>query len=126
MNKFGKEYISEIRTLFPIKTKKEKAYLKKLEIDINDYCEETGVTSKQEVYDNYGKPFDVVNSYFSSVETEYIVRRLKISKYIKSVIVTLLILSSIATAIYCVLKWEFFQISSREEVVVVEEILEEY
>ena len=126
MNKFGKEYISEIKTLFPIKTKKEKAYLKNLEIDVNSYCEETGVTSKQELYDNYGKPLDVVNSYFSSVETEYLVKKLKISKYIKAAIVTILILSSILISVNGIIRWEFHEIAKRQEIVIVEESIVEY
>ena len=40
MNKICKEYISEIKALFPIKRKPEKDYIKKIAADVADYCED--------------------------------------------------------------------------------------
>ena len=97
MNKICKEYMGEIRTLFPIKKKDEKAYLKKLATDVEDYCEEAKVESKQELYDNYGMPYEVVSNYLSTVDTDYIVKQLRISKFLRRAIVALLVLAVAAT-----------------------------
>lgn len=126
MNKIGKEYISEIKTLFPIKSKKEKAYLKNLAIDVNSYCEEAGIISKQELYDNYGKPMEVVNAYFSTADVEYVVKRVKIAKYIKIGIAAILALALVATSSYCIQKYIGIQIMKEQQIYSVEEVIEEY
>ena len=54
-NKVCKEYIREIKTVFPVKSKqeREKAFkdLQKLKddfkIDVTDFCEQEGITSKE-------------------------------------------------------------------------------
>lgn len=130
-NKISKEYISEVKALFPIKKKEEKEYIRKLASDVDAYCEDANVTSKQEVYENYGKPHEVVSNYFSSVDTDYIVKNLKISKIIRSAIIIFLILTTIAASVFCFILYLDYQVILRQEVVisdssiVVEEIIVE-
>lgn len=100
MNKICKEYMGEIKTLFPIIKKPEKAYINKLASDVEDHCEETGVTSKQELYDNYGMPYEVVSNYLSTVSNDHLMKLLKASKYIRKAVVYLLILATIATTMF--------------------------
>jgi hypothetical protein len=45
-NKVCKEYIREIKTIFPVKSKQEREYIKNLSNDIADFCEQEGITSK--------------------------------------------------------------------------------
>lgn len=52
-NKVCKEYIREIKTVFPVKSKQEREYIKNLSNDIADFCEQEGITSKEELYNNY-------------------------------------------------------------------------
>ena len=54
MNKLCKEYINEIKAMFPVKGKEERKYIKNLSKDIEDYCEEADATTKEELYKNYG------------------------------------------------------------------------
>lgn len=103
MNKICKEYISEIKALFPIKRKPEKDYIKKIAADVADYCEEANVTSKQELYDNYGRPNDVVNNYFATVDTEYIVKQISTKRLLKNFLVIMLVLATIATSVLCMI-----------------------
>lgn len=125
MNKICKEYISEIKALFPIKRKPEKDYIKKIAADVADYCEEANVTSKQELYDNYGKPNDVVNNYFATVDTEYIVKEIKTTKFIKSAIAIIIILAMIATSALCITLYAQYQMVKRTEVVMVDQTITE-
>lgn len=129
-NKTSKEYISEVKALFPIKKKEEKEYIRKLASDVNAYCEDANVTSKQEVYENYGKPHEVVSNYFSSVDTDYIVKNLKISKITRSAIIIFLILTTIAASVFGIYMHHIYQLIDQntiaivEEVIVVEEVIE--
>lgn len=84
MNKSCKEYIKEIKAMFPIKGRAERKYIKKLSIDVEEYCEDAGAISKEDLYENYGTPFNVVESYFSVTGISYVSKKLKISKYIKN------------------------------------------
>ncbi len=138
MNKIGKQYIKEVKSLFPIMGKKEKDYIKKLINNVEEYCEEEVVVSKQDLYDNYGTPNSVVIDYYSSVDTDYIVKKMRFSKYIKVAIVSVLALLTISSATFCVtllqknaqleekqqILIENFEIAHREEVVSVDEEIE--
>ena len=44
MNKLCKEYINEIKAIFPVKGNEERKYIKELSKDIEDYCEESNAT----------------------------------------------------------------------------------
>lgn len=115
-----------MKALFPLKGKKEKDFIKKLRSDVEIYCEESNATTKQELYDNYGKPTEVLCNYYSTIDTDYIVRKIKISKTIKAFIAVILILALIATSTYCIIRYEFHQIAARQEAVIMEETIEEF
>lgn len=72
MNKLCKEYIKEIKDMFPIKGRTERKYIKELSKDVEEYCEDSGATSKEDLYENYGTPFNVVESYFSVTGISYV------------------------------------------------------
>lgn len=125
MNEICREYISEIKALFPIKRKTEKEYIKKVASDIEDYCEESNVTSKQDLYDNYGRPNDVVNNYFATVDTEYVVKQIRTTKFIKSAIAITIILAMIATSALCMCAYVSCKLAMDEApAVIVESITE--
>ena len=83
MNNFKKEYLSEIKAILPIKSKRERIYLKKLSSDIEALIQEEHISSKKMLYDIYGIPSEVVHNYLSSLGIEYIVKRIKVSSHIK-------------------------------------------
>lgn len=100
MNKVYKKYISSIEALFPVKGKAEKKYLDNFKINVLDYVEENNVTSMDVLNDEFGTPSEVVNTYFSSVDTEYVVKRVKHSKWLKLSFITILIAVVIGIGIY--------------------------
>lgn len=117
MNKLCKEYVSEIKALFPIRRKPERDYIKKIMADVENYCEEAEVTTKEELYENYGKPNDVVNSYLDSVDTEYIAKQITITRFIKTAVAVLLVLATVTTSIFCITVYSEYQHFKRQEVV---------
>lgn len=98
MNNLCKQYIKNAKTLFPIIGKTEKEYLKKLELNVQDYCEESSVSSIEELYRDFGSPSEVVNSYFSSVKLDYMLKRINISKKIKVFLVVIVTLAFIGVS----------------------------
>ena len=124
MNKICKKYIKEVKAMFPVKSKKERLYLKNLARDVEMLCEEENITSKEELYEKYGKPVDVVAEYFATVETDYVVKKLRISKYIKALIAVIITIIVVYSSVYIYAFIETQQIAAREEVVDVEEVIE--
>lgn len=100
MNNLCKQYIKNAKTLFPIIGKTEKEYLKKLELNVQDYCEESSVSSIEELYRDFGSPSEVVNSYFSSVKLDYMLKRISISKKIKAFFVVIATLAFIGVSFF--------------------------
>lgn len=125
-NKVCKEYIREIKTIFPVKSKQEREYIKNLSNDIADFCEQQGITSKEELYNNYGSPIDVVSQYFSATGIPYVFKKIRTGKYIKRLIAVVLILALISTVTYCIVLHEDHQITKRQEAVIAEDVIEQY
>ena len=126
MNKICKEYMGEIKTLFPIKKKSEKAYLRKLTADVEDYCEEANVTTKQELYDNYGMPYEVVSNYLSTVDNDHLVKLLRNSRLTRVATIVLLVLATIATTMYISFLLHRHNILESNRIVIEETIIEDY
>ena len=124
MNKLCKEYIKEVKAMFPVKGKKEHKYIKQLSKDIEDYCEESNATTKEELYENYGNPVDVVAEYFSAIGAPYVIKKIRISKYIKALIAVIIAVIFVLSTVYGVVLWEEHKMIMREEVVIVEEVIE--
>lgn len=124
MNKSCKEYIKEIKAMFPIKGRAERKYIKKLSNDVEEYCEDAGVISKEDLYENYGTPFNVVESYFTVTGISYVSKKLKISKYIKILISVIIDIALIISSLYAYIIWEEHEMIMREEMVGVETVIE--
>lgn len=101
MNRICKQYLREIKALFPIKQKPEKEYLKKLLANVDDYCEDANVATKQDLYDNYGTPAEVAGNYITSMDTDVLMKRLKVSRSVRVCIVTLIAAIIVSIGAYC-------------------------
>lgn len=114
MNKICKQYISEVKALFPIMGKNEKKYIEKLRNTVEDYCEEFNVETKDALYENYSTPTQVVQDYFASADTEYLVKKVKFSKFIKITLVVLLALALVGISIYSIVLYHDYQTAKYE------------
>ena len=119
-----KEYIKEIKTVFPVKGKQEREYIKKLSNDVADFCESENIASKEELYDNYGTPIEVVSHYFSAKGVPYVVSKIRISKYIKTILIAILTLAFISTLTYCIYLYQDHQITENQQAVIFEDVIE--
>ena len=124
MSKISKKYIKEVKAMFPVKGKKERLYLKNLARDVEMLCEEENITNKEELYEKYGKPFDVAAEYFSTVDTAYVFKKIKISKYIKVLVAVVIAIVIALSSMVAVFMWEQQQMLLRQEMVDVEEVIE--
>lgn len=87
--KDSKKYFKDINKLFPVHSYKEKKYLKDLKEQIDEYDS----NSYQELF---GTPIDVVIAYYESIDTEYILKKIKLKRIV--ITVCILILLFVASA----------------------------
>lgn len=91
MTKLCNTYIKKIKTLFPLMGKSERNFIKAIRINVNDFLADAPNSSLEDLYKEFGKPEDVINSYYVSVDTDNIIKRIKISKYVKILITAFII-----------------------------------
>lgn len=126
MNKICKEYISEIKSLFPMNRRMEKTYLKKMTTDVADFCEENNIATIEELYQNYGTPEDVVHNYVSALNRKDLINHINTAKLVKITAVSVLVAALIATTIWGIYKYNIYQIDKRQEVVISEVTIQNY
>lgn len=100
MNKICKSYIADVKAFFPIKGKPERKYLKHTISDIEGFCAETEVNSKEDLCINYGDPKIFFDNYMKGMESKDIAKRIKISTAVRRGIAIFLIIAAVAAGIF--------------------------
>ncbi len=109
MNTLCKQYIRNVKALFPSIRKSERDYLKKLEQNLVEYCEENDFSTLEDLYKDFGTPADVINSYYSTIDMDDLCKQIQISKMIKSTLIALMISVLVATVTYCTVLYGEYQ-----------------
>ena len=116
MNRLCKQYISQVKLLLPTIGKSEKNYLTTLTSNLEDFCEDTSPQTMDNLYKEFGSPVDTVNSYISTLPTETLIKRIRTSKYIRCLIVALIIMFACITSIFAITYYQSFQVFKQEAV----------
>lgn len=116
MNRLCKQYISQVKLLLPTIWKSEKNYLTTLTSNLEDFCEDTSPQTMDDLYKEFGSPVDTVNSYISTLPTETLIKRIRTSKYIRCLIVALIIMFACITSIFAITYYQSFQVFKQEAV----------
>ena len=116
MNRLCKQYISQVKLLLPTIGKSEKNYLTTLTSNLEDFCEDTSPQTMDDLYKEFGSPVDTVNSYISTLPTETLIKRIRTSKYIRCLIVALIIMFACITSIFAITYYQSFQVIKQEAV----------
>ena len=116
MNRLCKQYISQVKLLLPTIGKSERNYLTTLTSNLEDFCEDTSPQTMDDLYKEFGSPVDTVNSYISTLPTETLIKRIQTSKYIRCLIVALIIMFACITSIFAITYYQSFQVFKQEAV----------
>lgn len=116
MNRLCKQYISQVKLLLPTIGKSEKNYLTTLTSNLEDFCEDTSPQTMDDLYKEFGSPVDTVNSHISTLPTETLIKRIRTSKYIRCLIVTLIIMFACIISIFAITYYQSFQVFKQETV----------
>lgn len=80
--KSTEKFKKEIKAIFPIRGRVEKDFLNKVFHSIDEYDEQFPNNSYQEIIENFGEPKEIVMSYYLNVEGDYILKKMKLRKFI--------------------------------------------
>ena len=116
MNRLCKQYISQVKLLLPTIGKSEKNYLTTLTSNLEDFCEDTSPQTMDDLYKEFGSPVDTVNSYISTLPTETLIKRIRTSKYIRCLIVAIIMMFACITSIFAITYYQSFQVFKQEAV----------
>lgn len=114
MNKICRQYIKEVKTLFPIIRKPERTYLSKLTQTVEEYSEEENIDNIEELYSNFGYPNDVVNSYLSGMDLSVMYKNIRTAKWIQKFIIVLMVAVIIAVSIFAIVTYKNYKMDERE------------
>lgn len=125
MSTIAKEYCKNAKIFFPLYGKKEKAYLKELETTIEDYCEDKNIVSLGQLYISYGVPSDVARSYYSTYQTEHLIKKIYLRQGIKSLLVLLVTVAFLTVGVFGTRLYQTYRDFKDNSVSSVETIIEE-
>ena len=116
--------MKEVKTLFPTMGKEEKTSVKNLEVSIEDCIEESHLDSIEALYDTFGTPADVLASYLSSADTEYVSKLVKKKVYVKYFFIAFIIMLLAITGIYTYYSYEAYKIFEAQRIFFEETVIE--
>ena len=96
--------------------KPERRHLKKLSEQINDYCIEKEVSSIEELYQDFGRPSEISNTYFSNIDINEFVKRIQLSKWLKKGIAVFVLVALIAVTVYSIDSYCAYKVFERESI----------
>lgn len=118
-----KTYISQVKSFFPVIGKSERKYINTLEQHILDETAGERPTLDY-LYEYYGYPSSVVYTYFSTMNTSEIIRKLNVSRLIKRAILIIISIIIFVSAIWSARLYYTYKVFSREEAVLVKDVIE--
>lgn len=124
MNKLSRKYIRKIKALFPLMGKNERKYIKALKVNVNDFLADMPDSTMEDLYKEFGSPKDIINSYYSTIDTDNIIKRIRISKYVKILIILLAMCLLILTTLRFYIRYETHQVFMKEQIYSVETVIE--
>lgn len=102
----SKKYINDVKVLFPVIRKKEKVYLQHMRQNIDDYCENEIVSSMEELYEEFGKPQDIVYNYYSIIDTEQLFLFIRLRRILKYFLTFVSCIIFAVTIFYCTILYQ--------------------
>lgn len=83
-------YIKKVRQSLPVYGHKEKAYIKKLEDHLQNYCDEYPDVTEEDIVKEFGTPTSVVSEYFDEIGKLKIRNNIRISISVITVCIIIL------------------------------------
>lgn len=109
------QYISTVKTFFPIMGKRERQYIKSLETDVTDYCMEEDISSLEQLYEKYGMPHEVANTYFTVADMDALTRKMRYRRWVKITVFAMLFLVFCGVLVWGITTYNTYRIFDEVE-----------
>lgn len=83
------KYYRDVKKLFPVNGKKEKDYLKNIKEQIDEYDDYT----YEQLEQTFGTPIEVVTSYYQTINSAYLLKRINLKRIVNIAISIMIVLS---------------------------------
>ena len=113
MNSICKQYIDQIKALFPVMGKLEREYIQGLAVQAEEVCEEQNITSLQDLYGEFDRPEEVVREYISRMDTEEVVQRIRRTRLLR-ILVTWIVIAALAITTAAMTKTILYHLAYQE------------
>lgn len=123
MRSLCQQYISDVKSFFPVMGKEEKKYLANLMNTVEEYCIEENITTIDKLYKGFGYPNDVVCSYYSKTDIQKIIRQINYTKYLKRGIAAFVRVLLVALIVFSINVYHTFRIFAEQEVILEETVI---
>ena len=100
MNKDSKKYYSELKLFFPVHGKIERQMFSDIRFRLEELNENIEKISYEQICEELGTPQEIVSGYFCDTDTEYLVKRLRFTQYIRRCIFILIAAIIIIAGVY--------------------------
>ena len=92
MNKITKEYYRNIKTLLPAYGKEEKRLFNDIYLRLDELSHTKTDLTYEQICEELGSPQEVISEYFFNADINYLVKKIRLSNYIRFSIITFLII----------------------------------
>lgn len=89
--KDSQKYLKNIKRLFPFYGKEEKEFIQ----DIKNQVEGLHDCSYDNLVEEIGEPTDIVASYYQNVDTDVLIKKMKIRSLVKNILIVIVIMTFI-------------------------------
>ena len=115
MNKDSKKYYSELKLFFPVHGKIERQMFSDIRFRLEELNENIEKISYEQICEELGSPQEIVSGYFCDTDTEYLVKRLRFTQYIRRCVLILITAIIIIAGVYCYHLYKLYlEISEKE------------
>lgn len=125
-NNLTKQYLHCLKSCFPIYEKQEKEYLKKMELHLDEYVAFHPNASYETLVSEFGSPTTLVSDYFTSIEDEYLFRKLQKKRYTRNIAILIVAMVVSYTVFRFVLLYKEFQRAQESHIAYETTIIEEW
>lgn len=127
LDKEAKKYYKNIKKLFPLNGKNEKIFLLNLQEQIKEFCEDKTVITYDELIEEFGTPIDIVITYYQSIDSDYILKKINTKKIVKICLILFVALCFILITWRCYLYYQSYQdyqnaLPSYDEITIIEDV----
>ena len=124
MNKDSKRYFSNLKLFIPIRGKNEQHLLENIKFHLDELNESNPHVKYEQICQELGAPQEVSSEYLYNMDTEYLVKRLRVSGYIRKAFIAFLIALVITVSVRSLYLYRLYQECKNEIIVYEEEYIE--